>query len=386
MNMTTKQRIHLFFEEPEGFWAGLVHAVIVVLILGSVGTVVVECLRPDVYAAHRSAFLTFELGILAAFTVEYLLRFFTAPAKGSFLRPLNVVDFFAIFPGYLVFLIPVFGNVTALRSLRLIWLLRSSRMLRIFKLLRYESFFRRIGRFRGTIFEAILPVIVLLTALKAVIWWFEAKGWWFGHVELGELFTIIGFALGIILSLKIASTYEKFLQIEETVVRVAASLRSLATILETAGRSEGGAACRAWADAFLSQLYAPFQAERDVLRQRGEEVYRLITTVETVPEELAVLYLEVNKDMEFCLYKGHRTTPQAYDTLLHQGTVGYLALIAVFIPGWMGLLSVFVASYMLYGMYQLTLDIDTILGGEYRLVNIRLGEIRELAGEDCRRE
>ena len=55
----------------------------------------------------------------------------------------------------------------------------------------------------------------------------------------------------------------------------------------------------------------------------------------------------------------------------------YLALVAVFIPGATGMLSVLLATYMLYGMYNLTQDFDTIIGGEYDLINIDTSELEE---------
>jgi len=41
------------------------------------------------------------------------------------------------------------------------------------------------------------------------------------------------------------------------------------------------------------------------------------------------------------------------------------------------MLSVLLATYMLYGMYNLTQDFDTIIGGEYDLINIDTSELEE---------
>lgn len=90
---------------------------------------------------------------------------------------------------------------------------------------------------------------------------------------------------------------------------------------------------------------------------------------------------EITKDASFCLSKKTRITPKAYDTLLHQATMLYLLLIAIFIPGITGMISVIVATYILYGMYQLTQDLDSILGGEHNLINVDMSELIYLVNE-----
>jgi len=45
-------------------------------------------------------------------------------------------------------------------------------------------------------------------------------------------------------------------------------------------------------------------------------------------------------------------------------------MMVLFIPGWAGLVSVLTATYVLYGMYYLTQDIDSITGGMFSLINI----------------
>lgn len=67
---------------------------------------------------------------------------------------------------------------------------------------------------------------------------------------------------------------------------------------------------------------------------------------------------------------------------MQQATVLYLFLLALFIPGWSGLVSVAVATYVLYGMYNVTQDLDSILGGEYRLIRINMTDIEIFATAD----
>jgi hypothetical protein len=52
-------------------------------------------------------------------------------------------------------------------------------------------------------------------------------------------------------------------------------------------------------------------------------------------------------------------------------------LISFFIPGFAGMISVVIASYILYGMYNLTQDLDSIMGGDFNLMNVDVHEFKK---------
>ena len=137
-------------------------------------------------------------------------------------------------------------------------------------------------------------------------------------------------------------------------------------------------ACKTWVKAFLALLKDP-TADNFAIHSANTKLYKTILEIETHPAELAILHGEICKDAAFCLSKKVRLTPKAYDTLLHQSTVFYIALIAVFIPGATGIVSVLSATYILYGMYHLTQDLDSILGGDANLISIDISELEYLA-------
>ncbi|OGN29856.1 MAG: hypothetical protein A3A33_01035 [Candidatus Yanofskybacteria bacterium RIFCSPLOWO2_01_FULL_49_25] len=379
--MTIREKIHNFFEAPDTIAAKAVQFVIVLLILFSVAFVVIEQWYGAYFLAHKSFFQITEHSILAAFTVEYILRLSTAPIKWKFaVKPLNLIDFVAVFPNYLEFLLPIFINTTELRVLRLIRLLRFSRILRAFKLFRYGEFFKRVLRYRGTILEAITPILLLVISIKGGVWILEHHDRWIQDPSLGDLFAIIGFALGIILSQKISSTYDKFLEVETTIVRLSSTLTSLGEILDRTPNRNGRKACQTWARDFLLLLKDPGANNHDIYRA-NMSLYQAIRSDENVPGDLHMTWLSITNDATFCLSKKARLTPRAYDLLLQQATVLYLVLIALFIPGLTGMISVFIAAYILYGMYYLTQDLDSIVGGEYQLINIDISELEQIASE-----
>ncbi len=372
------EKIHAFFEEPKGMFAYLTQALIFLLIIASVAIVVVEFWYRPIFHRYENLFHIVNFIILGVFTVEYTLRVTTAKNKFQYVRkPLNIVDFLAIAPNYIEFLLPFFVETTELRALRIIRLLRFMRILRAFRLFRYGTLLKKVFQYENTILEAITPVLIFFTITKTIVWVLEANRIWLNIQGLGELFAIIGFALGIILSQKIASTYDKFLEVEATIIRLYGSLRSLREILNLQKKGLGIRMTKEWINAFLSLLKNP-KANNFEINDANIKLYKEIYPFEKAPADLAVMYSDICRDGAFCLSKKVRITPKAYDTLLHQSTMLYLGLIVVFIPGLTGLISIFVATYILYGMYNITQDLDSIFGGEFNLMNVDLTELEYL--------
>ena len=377
----TRQRIHNFFEKPQSKAAKFVQIFIGLLIVFSLANLVVHFQYPALFERYFLFFHYSEYLILGVFTLEYVLRVATAPNRIRFaLKPMTIVDFLAVFPAYLELVLPLFVNTSSLRAVRLLRLLRFSRVLRAFKLFRFGNLFKKVFRYEGTIFQTITPVIVLFVVLKGVIWVLETYGYWLYDPSLGELFAIIGFALGIILSQKIGATYDKFLQVEEAVIRLDSAMRSLELILNKVEPGLGTKTCKRWARVFLKLLEDP-KADNSILSSENALLYEAIAKSEDGPGDMAIFYGEICRDAAFCLSKKVRLTPKAYDTLLHQATMLYFTLIIVFIPGFTGMVSVILATYTLYGMYNLTEDLDSIIGGEFNLMNINTAEFHSFIAE-----
>jgi hypothetical protein len=385
---TDRQAVHDFFENPKGAAAVGFQALIMVLILLSVSLALVEFFFEEVFAKYAQIIVPLDHVILAVFTVEYLLRVLSAPRKVWYVtRPLNIVDFLAIFPSYLeiILRLSVDYSVMGLRGLRILRFLRFSRLIRGLRLLKFFKMFRRVFQYEGTILQAITPMLLLGIVLKGIIWVLESQGLWISTSSLGDLFTIIGFALGIILSQKIGVTYDKFTQVQDASVRIYGGLQTLRLVINGFKPGEGTRVCGEWAGAFLKILEDP-EADNYSLHKYNESLYRPIAECERiVPDQFWSLHVQLCSDASYCLSKKLRLTPKAYDLLLHQATVIYLVLIAMFIPGGTGMISVLMATYILYGMYHLTQDLDSIVGGEYNLINIDLSELKYFA-QECRQK
>ena len=143
---------------------------IVGLIILNVVAIILESFK-DLNATYRYEFYCFEVFSVVVFTVEYLLRLFTADFKypnqskakaivSSVTSPLALVDLLAILPTYLPLLIPI--------DLRFIRMLRLLRITRLFKINRYSRSLRLIGDvFREK--RADLGITVFVTFIVLII-------------------------------------------------------------------------------------------------------------------------------------------------------------------------------------------------------------------------
>jgi len=172
-----------------------------------------------------------------------------------------------------------------------------------------------------------------------VTWFLEYSNFWFEQMNLAELFAIIGFALGIVLAQKVTSTYEKFYQIEESVVRLAASLSSIASIIDSLKPGEGTRGTYEWGQEFLRAL-KDSRGTASSMATANQRLYRTIGSTEKQPSEMSVAYMQLVETATFCLNRKKRLTPKPYDSMLQQATVLYLFMLAIFLPGWSGMLSI----------------------------------------------
>ena len=136
---------------------------IMILIALSVISIILESFS-GIYSRYYRTFRTFEVVTVVIFTVEYLLRIWTADllypeAKHAWLKYIlsfmAIIDLLAILPFYL----PFFS--ADLRFLRVVRLLRLLRLLRIFKLGRYFDALQIIVRvIRTSAAQLVMSVVI----------------------------------------------------------------------------------------------------------------------------------------------------------------------------------------------------------------------------------
>ena len=171
---TTRQKIYSLLNETptSGRLHGQIDFILILVIITSVIAVFLETV-PSIYEPLKNEFHYFDLFTIFIFTVEYVLRVYSAP-EGDFenkttvisrwewvKRPASLIDLIAILPFYLQMFITL-----DLRFMRIL------RVLRILKLTRYNaamSTFVSVMKRERAAFMSAMFIVVLITILSAAI-------------------------------------------------------------------------------------------------------------------------------------------------------------------------------------------------------------------------
>lgn len=225
MYKTVKQKIYgIICDDNQHNKIGKIfNSVIVLLILLNVVTIIADTFKLPQTA--KTVINYIDTVSVIIFTIEYLLRIFTADLLYPNLSPIRarikyifsfmaIVDLLAILPFYVPFIIKI-----DLRSLRLLRLLR---LVRLFKLNRYTSALRTVGavlvKKKNQLLSSVFVVFILMLISSILMYNIENEAqpdvfdnafsalWWsvatFTTVGYGDIYPIT--ALGKILSSVIA--------------------------------------------------------------------------------------------------------------------------------------------------------------------------------------
>lgn len=187
---------------------------IVALILLNVAAIVIESFQ-NLNSTISTLLSNFEVFSVIVFTIEYVLRIWTAnlkfehknlinPKVRFIASPMGIVDLLAILPFYLPMLIPI--------DLRFIRILRLARLLRVIKLTRYSNALILIGKIlkdkKDELIAAVFLTFILLLVASSLMYYIEhtaqpdafpnilASFWWaiatLTTIGYGDVYPITG--------------------------------------------------------------------------------------------------------------------------------------------------------------------------------------------------
>lgn len=327
-----------------------------------------ELLIPSILDGYHKEVFYFERFILVLFTLEFVVRLLCTPNFMKFAKDkYNWVDLLVVLPFYF--------HIESTMILRCLRILRLARLWKTFA----RAHLFEMMRLKGGIIEKVTPFILFLLFFKYIVATLEYGGFWFKNIDLNMLFTIIGFALGIILSQKIAITYGKFRQLEDAFSRLHGKMSSIIIYMDGMRHGEGTRTGYYWLENFLKLYEGRSHGSVRQVVQNNQEFYKrlkILGNSELIPHHrMCALVEQMFSEAIFVLSWKSNYTPQAFDRLLLQVIVMYLLMVVVFVPGFAGVVSTIIAGYLLYGMYYVTKEMD-LNASEGKEAIIRLEPMR----------
>ena len=217
-----RQQVYLYLEDNQCWLPRLLQLAIALLILANVAAVILESVA-RIEAQYAEQFVLFERISVALFSLEYLLRLYSAPEHPAFaearsprvaylLSPMALVDLIAIAPFYLALFINVDTRI-----------LRVLRLLRVFKLARYSASLELLGTvmrkeassFASALFVMLIIIIFAASGMYAVerhiqpehfgsipaaMWWATVTLTTVGYGDVVPM-TALGKAFGMLITL-----------------------------------------------------------------------------------------------------------------------------------------------------------------------------------------
>lgn len=167
MSSATKGKVHTLLHPELGHtkWDRFVNGFIITLILLNVVAVMLETV-PSIHDPHKEFFSIFDAVSVAIFTIEYVLRVWSANHDPKFRHPLGGRLRYMFTPGALIDLLAIlpfyFYSVVSI-DLRVLRVLRLLRFLRLFRLTAYMKATQLvINVFKSTFNQLLLSLVLAL--------------------------------------------------------------------------------------------------------------------------------------------------------------------------------------------------------------------------------
>lgn len=343
-------------ENPDSGWSYGWTIFMVLLIVISSFAAFSDLLFHDTLTPFEKMILEYDKPIIYLFTFEFLVRMWATPSAKSFVKNgFNWIDLIAIAPYYLGFHSEIV------------------RILRLFRIFRLAKFMQRdlLGKnnrmsgmfnMKSSVIIKVTPVVFSLMFVKGILMILETHGNFIVEHEQGTLLTVMGFALGIVLSQKVAISYEKQRVIRDSMYELIGTVSALNNVLNAAKRKSGDECIKEWLKTFIDIFYHIDKSSMLVLLKSNHDLYKEIAAIskgnEDAPKGISEIFNNLCEKSSFIINRKTSYIPFTYNQLLMQVTFGYVVLLLILIPGLPGMLATFAASYLLFSLYYVTDDFD----------------------------
>jgi hypothetical protein len=319
---------HALFEpRTRGQW--IVYWLIIVAILTTTVELSILSQYPETYERHQWFFRASNLFLIAFFTLELLLRLVCRPNPKQYLFTWQgIIDLVVLVPAWasLVFPIPVF-SVLWVRVLRLLRLVKATAMLKYAK---------RGDQEHLAVLSRLLPMFASAIAIKTGMLFLEGLGYWPSITGLETIITVVGFAIGILLSSRLATVHARIYGFDQ-------AIQSLVGSVEAARAHVNSEILVQW----LKQIHESIVNEGE---DQGFSHWNKRLREEVADSIPASIYNGMQRDALYVLHRVRTRTPRVYTTLLIRLSSIYVFVLMATMPGVTGLIATILAIYAIGGM------------------------------------
>lgn len=168
---------------------GFVDQILMGLIILSIFVVILDSIEP-VNEKHKHLFTFFEWFFIVVFTIEYILRVYSAHNRWKYIFSFyGVIDFIAVFPSYFILVFSGQTSLFIIRAFRLLRIFRVLKLLRYLEAIKVLIFVLRESRPKIIVF--LTSVIIFVTFMGSVIVFIEGEENGFTSIPRGIYWSIV---------------------------------------------------------------------------------------------------------------------------------------------------------------------------------------------------
>lgn len=278
--------------------------------------------------------------ILLVFFIEYIVRIADSVPKFRYAVSMpGIIDLMSILPSILLLITGVGVDSIWLR------LLRASRFVRIVMMTNK-------GRLVGGISGACMPMVALAVMGKAVVIGVESVEWWVIDPSINILLGVSGFSIAMLMGSKLSSVNGRLYALEDAVCRITGSMRDMWWATPEIRRE-----LAVWSSSLEHFLQAPREEKLRIaprMRNLTDDLEKTLENYKLGGPNISGFH----RDAAFLIHRATATTPIAYDQFLRYVSILYIIIQIIAIPGLIGLISIFLSSFIILGIYYLVSDMD----------------------------
>ena len=159
-SMSWKNTLHEVIFEADTRAGKLFDIVLLILILGSVATVMLESVN-SIRIEHGQTLNIIEWGLTILFSIEYITRIISIKKPFKYIFSFyGLIDLLSILPTYLGLFITGASSMAVIRSIRL---------LRVFRILKLARYLKEAAAFKSVLIAMRPKIIVFLVAIFSIV-------------------------------------------------------------------------------------------------------------------------------------------------------------------------------------------------------------------------